>query len=145
MRKLRKAAELAASGLGPPLSEWERKFLEEVEARIETYGSAFADPSKGDDGAALSGLQEVKLKEINKKASGKAKGGFGQKASSFKTRRPPPHRVDPGIEPPGVPEPAPTAKPGFAVVRGPAAPAKDRQKPRPALRVIEGGAKKSET
>ena len=44
LRKLRKAAALAEQGLGPPLSDWEKQFLEEVEERIETYGSAFADP-----------------------------------------------------------------------------------------------------
>jgi hypothetical protein len=64
LRKLRKAAELAEQGRGPPLSDWERQFLEEVEERIEKYGSAFADPMKGDDGEALSALQQVKLKEI---------------------------------------------------------------------------------
>lgn len=47
LRKLRKAAALAEQGLGPPLSDWEKQFLEEVEERIETYGSAFADPLKG--------------------------------------------------------------------------------------------------
>ena len=80
LRKLRKAAELAEQGKGPPLSDWEREFLEEVEERIEKYGSAFADPMKGNEGEALSALQQVKLKEIDKKARGKARKGFGNKA-----------------------------------------------------------------
>lgn len=73
LRKLRKAAERAGAGLGPPLSDWERDFLEEVEQRIETYGSAFADPEKGDRAEPLSALQQVKLKEIDRKARGKAR------------------------------------------------------------------------
>ena len=74
LRKLRKAAELAEAGLGPPLSDWEREFLEEVEERIEKYGSAFADPNKGNLEEPLSALQSRKLKEIDKKARGKGKG-----------------------------------------------------------------------
>mgnify|MGYP001315746896 CR=1 FL=1 len=80
LRKLRKAAALAEQGLGPELSDWERQFLEEVEERIETYGSAFADPMKGNEGEALSSLQQVKLKEIDKKARGEARKGFRAKA-----------------------------------------------------------------
>ena len=85
LRKLRKAQALAEQGLGPPLSDWERELLEEVEARVETYGSAFHDPDKGDLGEPLSALQQVKLKEIDKKARGK-----GLKRSGFKARRPAP-------------------------------------------------------
>lgn len=87
LRKLRKAAELAEQGKGLPLSDWERQFLEEVEERIEKYGSAFADPMKGDDGEALSALQQVKLKEIDKKARGKARKGFSQKAGGGRSRQ----------------------------------------------------------
>lgn len=83
LRKLRKAQSLAEQGLGPPLSDWEREFLEEVEARIETYGSAFHDREKGDLDEPLSALQQVKLKEIDKKARGK-----GLKRSGFKSRLP---------------------------------------------------------
>lgn len=83
LRKLRKAQALAEQGLGPPLSDWEREFLEEVEARIETYGSAFHDREKGSLDEPLSALQQVKLKEIDKKARGK-----GLKRSGFKPRLP---------------------------------------------------------
>ena len=34
LRKLRKAADLAARGEGPELSDWEKEFLEEVEEEI---------------------------------------------------------------------------------------------------------------
>lgn len=91
LRKLRKAAELAEAGLGPPLSDWEREFLEEVEERIEKYGSAFADPNKGNLEEPLSALQARKLKEIDKKARGKGKGGF-KRGSGFKSKKPMPKR-----------------------------------------------------
>ncbi|WP_272990569.1 MULTISPECIES: hypothetical protein [Hyphomonas] len=131
LRKLRKAAELAEQGKGPPLSDWEREFLEEVEERIEKYGSAFADPMKGSDGEALSALQQVKLKEIDKKARGKGRKGFGNKAGpdrksskgSFAKRGAPRVRqIDDDIEeeaaetPPPVPAPetssGPSSQPG---------------------------------
>ena len=57
LRKIRKAAMLAEQGLGPPLSDWERQFLEEVEERIEKFGSAFHDLEKGSADEALSSLQ----------------------------------------------------------------------------------------
>ena len=90
LRKLRKAAELAEAGLGPPLSDWEREFLEEVEERIEKYGSAFADPNKGRLEEPLSALQTRKLKEIDKKARGKGKGL--KRGSGFKSKKPLPKR-----------------------------------------------------
>ena len=78
LRKLRKAAERAEAENGPGLSDWEREFVEEVEMRVEKYGSAFADPEKGNLDEPLSALQTRKLKEIDKKSRGKG--------SSFKTR-----------------------------------------------------------
>jgi len=79
LRKIRKAAEMAEKGLGPALSDWEIRFLEEVEARIETYGSAFHDPEKGQADDALSALQQIKLHEIDRKARGKSINGFARK------------------------------------------------------------------
>lgn len=111
LRKLRRAAELAEAGLGPPLSDWEREFLEEVEARIEEYGSAFADPGKGRLEEPLSALQAAKLKEIDRKARGKPKAGLGR------ARQAPP--------------PAPSAEPE--------APPAEPSPGRPVLRVIKGG------
>lgn len=52
-------------------SAWETEFLTEVDQRLEKYGSAFADLSKGAKDEALSALQTVKLKEIAAKARGK--------------------------------------------------------------------------
>lgn len=56
---------------GVSLSEWEGEFLGSVEARVERFGRAFADPEKGAPGATLSARQGVKLKEIADKARGK--------------------------------------------------------------------------
>ena len=58
-----KAAEVELSG-------WEGEFLDGVEARIGTYGRAFADPEKGGRDSAVSMLQARKLKEIGAKAAG---------------------------------------------------------------------------
>ncbi|MEL7232245.1 MAG: hypothetical protein AAGJ85_07025, partial [Pseudomonadota bacterium] len=87
LRKLRKAAALAEQGLGPPLSDWEREFLEEVEARVEKYGSAFHDLEKGAADEPLSALQNLKLKEIDKKARGKG-GGFKQRKPLGSKKKP---------------------------------------------------------
>lgn len=154
LRKLRKAAELAEQGLGPPLSDWERQFLEEVEERIETYGSAFADPLKGNEGDALSSLQQMKLKEIDKKARGKAKKGFGsgkKKPGGFNKRPTPRVRQldDDLVE--ETPPPAPTVRSAPKLVKAsdllPSRPEEPASEPpksetpakRPAFRVIEGG------
>jgi len=61
----------AAADAGVPLTDWEGAFLGSLDERLETYGRAFADPAKGDPGAALSRLQGAKLKEIGAKARGK--------------------------------------------------------------------------
>lgn len=145
LRKLRRAAELAAQGLGPPLSDWETAFLEEVEGRIEKYGSAFADPMKGAEGEALSGLQQAKLREIDKKARGK--GGKGLKARKPMGSRHRPSRPDP--EPPEdttPPEPPARARPALVPVPGHAGAGNVTalRKARPRLTVIEGGPPKPE-
>ncbi|MEL6956069.1 MAG: hypothetical protein AAFO88_05460 [Pseudomonadota bacterium] len=139
LRKLRKAAALAESGLGPPLSDWEREFLEEVEARIETYGSAFGDPEKGDLDEPLSALQKVKLKEIDKKARGKGlkRGGFKRRFPDQKEplddrrerAKPQPKRGITPISRQAAPQPPPAKKP---------APQPHRRE-KPMFKVIDGG------
>jgi hypothetical protein len=64
VKRARRAAELT----GAKLSDWEGEFLGSVEARIKTYGRAFADPEKGAAGESLSLLQRLKLREIASKA-----------------------------------------------------------------------------
>ena len=63
-------ARRAAAATGADLSAWEGEFLGSVEDRVRTYGRAFADPAKGQPGETLSALQQVKLKEITRKAKG---------------------------------------------------------------------------
>jgi hypothetical protein len=60
-------------------SPWETEFLTEVDQRLEKYGSAFANLSKGRKDEALSTLQTVKLKEIAAKARGKKRKGLTTK------------------------------------------------------------------
>jgi len=86
LRKLRKAAERAEAENGPGLSDWEREFVEEVEMRVEKYGSAFADPDKGNLDEPLSALQTRKLKEIDKKSRGKAT-GFKARSGFSKSKK----------------------------------------------------------
>lgn len=137
---------LAEQGLGPPLSDWEKQFLEEVEARIETYGSAFHDSEKGAPDEALSALQHVKLREIDKKARGKAKSGFGSKGGFKRKSAPRVRQLNEDLEEtPPVPEPSKPAlvravdiTPKDTVVKKPSG----RPKPRPTFTVIEGGADK---
>lgn len=75
----------AAEAARVELSDWETEFMSSVEQRLTTYGSAFADPTLGEDGEALSTRQIAKLKEIEKKARGKGPKGFSR-ASSFKSK-----------------------------------------------------------
>jgi hypothetical protein len=60
-------------------SAWENAFLTEVDQRLEKYGAAFNDLSKGRKDNALSNLQTVKLKEIAAKARGKKRTGLRTK------------------------------------------------------------------
>lgn len=60
-------------------SQWENEFLTEVDQRLEKFGSAFHDLSKGRKEEALSNLQTVKLKEIAAKARGKKRKGLSTK------------------------------------------------------------------
>lgn len=149
LRKLRRAAELAAQGLGPPLTDWEAAFLEEVEGRIEKYGSAFSDPMKGADGEALSGLQQLKLKQIDKKARGKEARGFKAKKPMGQKRpvQPPAQGAEAEMPPPlDTPPAPPKSRPALVPVVGlsGAGNVTALRKAKPHLTVIEGGGKKTE-
>jgi len=148
LRKLRKAAALAEQGLGPPLSDWEREFLEEVEARVEKYGSAFHDLEKGSPDEPLSALQNLKLKEIDKKARGKG-GGFKTRKTLGSKKKPAytprVRQLDEDIEAaPPAPEPK-REKPKLVKASDmleppPNPPPPDKPTGRPVFRVIKGGA-----
>ncbi|MDQ7078837.1 MAG: hypothetical protein Q9M45_13615 [Robiginitomaculum sp.] len=82
-RTLRKKETLEGDAA---LSEWEDEFIDSLEERLEKFGSAFADPEKGDAAEALSYRQAAKLREVEKKAKGK--GRKPMKRSSFKPKKP---------------------------------------------------------
>lgn len=69
-------------------SLWEKDFLGEVDKRLEKYGSAFANLSKGRAEDPLSVLQTVKLKEIAAKARGKRRKGLTTKKPLRAKRKP---------------------------------------------------------
>jgi len=71
--------EVKAGSAEVDYSQWENEFLTEVDKRLEKYGSAFNDLSKGRKDDALSSLQTVKLKEIAAKARGKKRKGMTTK------------------------------------------------------------------
>ncbi|MEZ5995229.1 MAG: hypothetical protein R3C25_05700 [Hyphomonadaceae bacterium] len=66
-------------------SQWENEFLTEVDQRLEKYGSAFHDLSKGRKDEALSMLQTAKLREIAAKAKA---GGSGKRRKGLTTKKP---------------------------------------------------------
>ena len=150
LRRLARAkAKAEAAGEDAKLSEWEDEFVASVEDRLNTFGSAFNDPEKGALDEALSGKQSLKLREIEKKASGKTRkpmsrgsgfkpkadsrsgGGFRKSSFKSKTDRPSPRVRDINDDMPDAETPAPeTEAPEFETPR-PAHP--------PRLRVVKGG------
>ncbi|WP_417467448.1 hypothetical protein [Maricaulis sp.] len=139
LRRLERAKRAAEQADTPDasLSDWEGEFLGSLEERLETYGSAFNDPGKGDTEEALSARQALKLREIEKKAAGKARKPMSQ-GKGFK-------RKTPGTAPRSRDihedvEPAPPAAP--RLVNTPSdAPAEPAPSPAGGFtpRVIEGG------
>ena len=61
---MRKVAERAQAEDAPDLSDWEKEFVDGVGKRLETYGSAFRDPSKGSLEEALSISTELGMKPL---------------------------------------------------------------------------------
>jgi len=86
--------EVKAGSAEVDYSQWENEFLTEVDKRLEKYGSAFADLSKGRKDEALSTLQTVKLKEIAAKARGKKRKGMTTKKPLGWKNRPAPRVRD---------------------------------------------------
>lgn len=149
LRKLRRAAALAEQGLGPPLTDWEIAFLEEVEARVEKFGSAFADPMKGAEGEALSGLQQLKLKQIDKKARGKETRGFKTKKPMGQKRAAPRPPREEEVDSAPLPQPTPPpakSRPALVPTTGSsgAGNVTALRRAKPSLTVIQGGGKKTE-
>ena len=140
-RLARAKAKAEGAGEDVKLSDWEDEFVASVEDRLNTFGSAFNDPEKGRLDEALSGKQNLKLREIEKKASGKTRkpmsrgSGFKPKpgtgfkrGSSFKSKSgsPGPRVRDinddmPDDNTPAAPEPEaprPAHPPRLRVVKG---------------------------
>lgn len=86
--------EVKAGSAEVDYSQWENEFLTEVDKRLEKYGSAFNDLSKGRKDEALSTLQTVKLKEIAAKARGKKRKGLTTKKPLGWKNRPAPRPRD---------------------------------------------------
>lgn len=84
------------------LTEWETEFAEGVSERLDTFGSAFADPEKGGRGEALSYAQKKVVSSLKRKAKDSRKSGADddyldddedanstfKPRSSFKSKRP---------------------------------------------------------
>lgn len=87
LRKLRRAADRATEEGGPGLTTWEKDFVEGVTERLETYGSAFRDPSKGRLEEALSARQAQVARVIDKKTR-KAKTTVAEPQADKKPPRP---------------------------------------------------------
>ena len=106
LRKLRQAMERARER-GEDMSEWEEEFAASVEERLETFGSAFADPEKGDLKEPLSARQSLKLRELDKKSRGKARKPL-QRRKPMRGKAPPP--PEPEVENEAPPAPPPGRK-----------------------------------
>lgn len=136
LRKLRRAVEKAEEGgADAKLSDWEQEFAQSVEQRLEKFGSAFTDSTKGRLDEPLSARQNAKLSEIAKKARGK-EGGLkrsaplgAKKKSGFKSKAPKRASRDRDIYD-DVPEEA---------RQNEDAPASRRSAGPPRLRVVKGG------
>jgi hypothetical protein len=63
---LKRAADKAVA-TPEGLSDWEAEFLTSLGERLAKYGSAFADPDKGQLSAPLSLRQGLKVRQISKK------------------------------------------------------------------------------
>jgi hypothetical protein len=155
-RKTRKAlsrlqrARAEAEARGETFSEWESEFVESVETRLKTFGSAFADPEKGDLSEPLSGRQRVKVREIDRKARGRDRPAEGPSDEAAETGISAPARAAKQRKPLRARKPMNRGK-GFAAkgkaftprVRDIAedVPEEERSRPSgpPKLRLIDGG------
>ncbi len=68
LRKLRKVVERTSGEEGPKLTAWEQEFVSGVSERLETYGSAFRDLTKGRAEEALSVRQSEVARVIERKS-----------------------------------------------------------------------------
>jgi len=130
-RKLKKArTELEALG---EITDWEDEFIASVDERLEKFDSAFADPSLGGFGEALSNKQKQVLAQMRRKIKDKSKQApqddpaKPQWKSSFKNKsnyKPRVRNIEDEMfddEPEAEPEakdPAPKHKPFLKIIDG---------------------------
>lgn len=96
LRKLKRVATAVEEGEAK-LSDWEKDFVSGVTTRLEKYGSAFRDPSKGRLEEALSQRQTQIARVLDRKSRPKkaaapaedAKPGPPKPRSTFKRKDPP--------------------------------------------------------
>jgi hypothetical protein len=162
LRKLRKVAERAAEPDAPKLTAWEHDFVAGVSSRLETYGSAFRDLSKGRAEEALSDRQTAIARVIDRKVRPKPakttpkagaststpddagkpppRSASGLRRSTFKPKGPPPSRARVRHVDDDLPTGSAADPPSLRVVAGaPASVRPRRAAPAPGLRVIRGG------
>lgn len=84
LRKLRKVVERTSAEGAPQLTAWEQEFVSGVSQRLETYGSAFRDLSKGRAEEALSVRQSEVARVIERKSRPKLEKTGGDKTGGDK-------------------------------------------------------------
>jgi hypothetical protein len=87
LRRLKRVADSAEQGEAK-LSDWEKEFVAGVSGRLEKYGSAFRDPSKGKLEEALS-QRQANVARVLEKKSGKAKAADSANPEGEKKPDPP--------------------------------------------------------
>ena len=145
LRKLKQVAERAGAQDGADLTDWEKDFVSGVQERLETYGSAFRDPTKGALDEALSQRQTQVVRALDKKTREKAKTPLKTKkplktGSGFKRKSPAPRPRVRDVREDIETEPAPVEEASEARETAPTP-----EMRRAGLRVIEGGAKTGDT
>ena len=87
----RKIARLKAklSEIGE-ITDFEEEFAGSVAERLDKYGAAFADPSKGRPGDALSASQKQVLARMNKKAKDARKAAKAERMAADEAEEPAP-------------------------------------------------------
>jgi hypothetical protein len=123
LRRVAERAEVAPK----PLTDWEKAFVQGVSERLETYGSAFRDPTKGRLEDALSVRQAHVVRQLDKKtrAGASPEDGPGgpehrpvrnglKRKSPLRARRP----VKPSSPPEDDPPPRPVGPPRLRAIKG---------------------------
>ena len=140
LRKLKRVAERASAPDAPELNPWERDFVDGVQKRLETFGSAFRDPAKGSLDEALSQRQTQVVRTLDKKTRPKSRADDAkprkplQAKAGFKRKSPTPRGRARDINEDITPE-----APSEVEAAAPPEPALTPEARRAAMRVVSGG------